>query len=82
MATHDDEIERLKEEVHELTSETIPDLKITLTELKGQVSNLNKVIEYFVTHSQFYPVKLIAYGLAGGVLISVLTAILSKVILK
>lgn len=76
------DIRRLEKDVHELTSDTIPELKITMADLRGQLSHLNQVITDFVTQAQFYPVKMIAYGLVSGVLVSVLAAVLSRVILK
>jgi len=49
---------------------------IRLTRLEVQVQHLTEAIKTFVNHSQFEPVRLIAYGLAAGVLISVLSAVL------
>lgn len=41
-----------------------------------------ELIKTFVTRSEFGPVKMIAYGLAGTVMASVLTAVVAKVIVK
>lgn len=47
-----------------------------LIRLETQMEHLVETIKTFVNHSQFEPVRLIAYGLAGGVLITVLSAAL------
>lgn len=51
-----------------------------LTKLQVEVVNISAQLQTFVNQYQFAPVKLIAYGLAGGVLMTVLGAIMSKLI--
>lgn len=49
-----------------------------LTTLQVQMANMSAQFQTFVTQHQFTPVRLIAYGLAGGVLLTVLGAVLAK----
>jgi hypothetical protein len=51
-----------------------------LTRLEVQMSSISSSLSTFVSQHQFEPVKLISYGLAAGVLMTVLGAILMKVI--
>jgi hypothetical protein len=52
-----------------------------LIRLETQMQSVSAALATFVNHSQFAPVKLIAYGLAAGVLTTVLGAVLSKIII-
>ena len=63
-------------------SEEIRELSNDIIRLQEQVSTLQSTVKLLVTQLEFAPVKLIAYGLAGAVLSSVLLAILAKVIMK
>lgn len=49
-----------------------------LTRLETQMLSVSLSLTSFVHHHQFAPVKLIAYGLAGGVLTTFLGAIMAK----
>jgi len=49
-----------------------------LVTLQVQTANIYAQLQTFVSQHQFAPVKLIAYGLAGGVLMTVLGAVLAK----
>jgi len=49
-----------------------------LVTLQVQTANISAQLQTFVSQHQFAPVKLIAYGLAGGVLMTVLGAVLAK----
>lgn len=53
-----------------------------LTRLETQLLSISLSLTTFVNHHQFAPVKLIAYGLAGGVLTTVLGAVLAKVLVQ
>ena len=82
------ELDVLRQEVHECTiqanefSRRMLKLELEsmekLTRLETQVSLISSSLVTFVSQHQFAPVKLIAYGLAGGVLTTVLGAILAK----
>lgn len=48
------------------------------TKLEGVVEDLTKL----VSRAEFLPVKVIAYGIAGGVLTAFLTAVITSVIDK
>lgn len=51
-----------------------------LTTLQVQMANISVQLQTFVSQHQFAPVKLIAYGLAGGVLLTVLGAVIAKTV--
>jgi hypothetical protein len=70
----DDRIQRLEQEFQKWERDSIEKL-ITL---QVQMVNISAQLQTFVSQHQFAPVKLIAYGLAGGVLLTVLGAILAK----
>ena len=63
-------------------SEEIRELSTNVVRLQEQVATLQTAVKDLVTRVEFTPVKLIAYGLAGTILSSVLMAILSKVLMK
>ena len=65
MDNNEDEVRELRE-------------RVLLLEEKDKQKNL--VINDLVTRVEFTPVKMIAYGLAGAIMSSVLMAILSKVL--
>lgn len=56
------------------------DLMVKLTRQETQILAMSATLLTFVNHSQFKPVMLIAYGLAGGVLMTVLGALLAKLL--
>jgi hypothetical protein len=70
----EDRIQRLEQEFQKWERDSIEKL-ITL---QVQMVNISAQLQTFVSQHQFAPVKLIAYGLAGGVLLTVLGAILAK----
>jgi hypothetical protein len=51
-----------------------------LTRLETQMLSVSLSLTSFVHHHQFAPVKLITYGLAGGVLTTFLGAIMAKIL--
>jgi hypothetical protein len=51
-----------------------------ITAIKKDISALKEDVEELITRHEFAPVKLIAFGLAGGVLIAALSAVLFKTI--
>lgn len=51
-----------------------------LTRLEVLTGTMSAQLQTYVTQHQFAPVKLISYGLAGGVLTTVLGAIMAKVL--
>lgn len=70
----EDRIQKLEQEFQKWERDSIG----TLTTLQVQMANISAQLQTFVSQHQFAPVKLIAYGLAGGVLLTVLGAILAK----
>lgn len=58
----------------------LAELRIGIRQMREEMARLRADFEEYVTHSEFFPVKLIAYGLAGGVMLTVLGALLTKVI--
>lgn len=63
-------------------SEEIRELSNDIVRLQEQVLGLQNTVKNLVTLVEFAPVKMIAYGLAGTILSSVLVAILAKVLTK
>lgn len=53
-----------------------------VTGLKVEVRNMSENIEKLVSKAEFFPVKVIVYGLAAGSMGAVLTAVISGVIAK
>ena len=53
-----------------------------LSALKNEVSHINININKLVTQSEFFPVKVIVYGLVAGTMGAVLTAVLGMVFAK
>lgn len=51
-----------------------------LTRIETKMENVLEKLEDLVSRAEFAPVKLITYGLAGGVLTAFLSAIIFKVI--
>lgn len=51
-----------------------------VSSVKTEVKNLKEVINQLVHKHEFFPVKMIAYGLAVGAGTAVVTAIISKVV--
>lgn len=59
------------------------DLRVAVAVLQAKVKLMSYIIRHdLVTRYEFVPVKLIAYGIAGVVISSVLVAILSYVVRK
>lgn len=83
-----DNNDELLEKINDLTiaeainSQDIKYIKDDTQDIKTSVAVLSKRVEdFYVNQDQFYPVKTMVYGLAGGVLITVLIAILSLIII-
>lgn len=57
----------------------IDDIPKQIAELAAQI---REQIKDLVTKSRFYPVELIAYGLVAGVMLTVLGAVLGKVLIR
>ena len=70
----EDRIHRLEQEFQKWERDSIE----KLTTLQVQMVNMSAQLQTFVSQHQFAPVRLIAYGLAGGVLLTVLGAVLAK----
>lgn len=60
----------------------VRELEIDVSAFREWQRGMIEQIKTFVTRSEFGPVKMIAYGLAGTVMASVLTAVVAKVIIK
>ena len=48
--------------------------------MRKDISSIKEDVETLITRHEFEPVKLIAFGLAGGVLIAALGAVFAKVL--
>lgn len=53
---------------------------IKITEVEKDIKNIQRDIAELVTKPEFHPVRMITYGLAGGVFIAFLGAVISKVV--
>lgn len=53
-----------------------------VTALKMQVSHLNSMIATLVSKAEFFPVKVIVYGLAAGSMGAVMTQVVSSVLVR
>lgn len=60
----------------------IAELRLEMRQVREELVALRSSFDAYVTQPEFFPVKLIAYGLAGGVLLTVLGALLAKVIIQ
>lgn len=65
-----------------MENEELRKLGENVVRLQEQVATLQATVKDLVTRVEFTPVKIIAYGLAGTILSSVLMAIMSKVLMK
>jgi len=70
----DDEAKELKK----TATATATDVQV----IKVKLEALEKLVSTFVTRPEFDPVKMIAYGMAGSVLLTVLGAIMARIIAK
>lgn len=52
----------------------------TVSSLETETRHLRDLIRELVTRQEFFPVKMIAYGLAAGSMGAVITAVISTVI--
>jgi hypothetical protein len=73
---HDLEACRNEVEMRILTLES--EIKQDTTAMKKDIKHIQEAIVKLVEYSEFQPVKLIAFGLAGGVLTTVLGIVLIK----
>lgn len=66
-----------------MADEVLHDLKLKVALLEQSVAHLKKdfddQIEKFVTHDQFYSVRLLTHGLAGLILTGVVGALVASV---
>ena len=71
------QLNEVKDAMRDLSAKVEP-----ISVLRNNIKHLEESIAKLVTQMEFAPVKLIAYGLAGGVLMTVMGAILSLVVLR
>lgn len=70
----EDRIQKLEQEFQKWERESIE----KLTTLQVQMLNISAQLQTFVTINRYRPTEFIAFGLAGGVLLTVLGAVLAK----
>lgn len=63
-------------------SKTVHETHTDVSVIKVKLEALERLVQTFITRPEFDPVKMIAYGMAGSVLLTVLGAIMAKVIGK
>jgi len=74
------EIDKCRGEVEMKILTLESEIKQDTSAMKRDIKHIQESIVKLVEHSEFQPVKMIAFGLAGGVLITVLGIVLSKAI--
>jgi hypothetical protein len=74
------EIDKCRNEVEVKILTLESEIKQDTASMKKDIQSIQKAIEKLVERNEFMPVKLIAFGLAGGVLMTVLGIVLSKVL--
>lgn len=70
-----------KEDFRELDRD-VGKISTDVAGMKSELNHLNVSIKELVHKAEFFPVKVIVYGLAGGALTAVLTAVITNVIAK
>jgi hypothetical protein len=63
-----------------MENEDLIDLRILVARLETVIEQLDKRVKGLVTQEEFRPVKLIAYGIAGTVLLAASSAVARLVI--
>jgi hypothetical protein len=74
------EIDKCRNEVEVKILTLESEIKQDTAAMKKDIQSIQRAIEKLVERNEFMPVKLIAFGLAGGVLMTVLGIVLSKVL--
>ena len=72
------EIDKCRGEVEIMILTLEGEIKQDTTAMKKDIQAIQKAIDKLVEYSEFQPVKLIAFGLAGGVLTTVMGIVLIK----
>lgn len=80
LANCKNEVERKLLVMESQTKNELTSLRSEVRELTLRMIDVRDDLDKLVTRPEFEPVKMIAFGLAGGVLISALTAVLAKVL--
>jgi hypothetical protein len=76
----DYDLEKCRNEVEVKILTLENEIKQDTASMKKDIQAIQRAIEKLVERNEFVPVKLIAFGLAGGVLMTVLGIVLSKVL--
>jgi hypothetical protein len=74
------EIDKCRNEVEVKILTLESEIKQDTASMKKDIAAIQRAIEKLVERNEFMPVKMIAFGLAGGVLMTVLGIVLSKVL--
>ena len=74
------EIDKCRNEVEVKILTLESEIKQDTASMKKDIQSIQRAIEKLVERNEFMPVKLIAFGLVGGVLMTVLGIVLSKVL--
>ena len=76
----DYDLEKCRNEVEVKILTLENEIKQDTASMKKDIQAIQRAIEKLVERNEFVPVKMIAFGLAGGVLMTVLGIVLSKVL--
>lgn len=68
------------EPIEKETLKELGEIKTDIAVLKKAIDTVEKTLEDLVTRTEFTPVKLLAYGLAGSLLAGIVAALLATVI--
>lgn len=68
------------ETIEKETLKELGEIKTDIAVLKKAIDTVEKTLEDLVTRTEFTPVKLLAYGLAGSLLAGIVAALLATVI--
>jgi hypothetical protein len=72
------EIDKCRSEVEIMILTLESEIKLDTSDMKKDIQSIQRAIDKLVEYSEFQPVKLIAFGLAGGVLTTVMGIVLIK----
>ena len=67
---------QVEKQILALESKTL----VKITEMERDIRAIKEDMTVLITRPEFHPVKMISYGMAGGVLMAALGAVMSKVL--
>lgn len=74
------DLERCRTEVEMKILRMEGEIKVSIVKLDDKFQHINEMLETLVTKTEFAPYRAVTAGLAGGVLIAALGAVMAKVL--